>query len=49
MRQADLVLYLVDASHSLAPEDGAALAELAGQPGLVVINKIDLAPELVRG
>ena len=44
LRQADLVLYLVDGSAPAAPEDGAALAELAGQPGLVVINKIDLAP-----
>ena len=46
LQQADLVLYLVDASHPLAPEDGAALAELAGQPGLVVINKIDLPGSL---
>jgi len=46
LQQADLVLYLVDASDPLAPEDGAALAELAGQPGLVVINKIDLARSL---
>jgi tRNA modification GTPase len=42
LQQADLVLYLVDGSVPAAPEDGAALAELAGQPGLVVINKIDL-------
>ena len=46
LQQADLVLYLVDVSHPLAPEDGAALAELAGQPGLVVINKIDLPGSL---
>jgi len=46
LRQADLVLYLVDVSAPAAPEDGAALAELAGQPGLVVINKIDLAEKL---
>jgi tRNA modification GTPase len=46
LRQADLVLYLVDASAPAAPEDGAALAELAGQPGLVVINKIDLPGSL---
>lgn len=44
LRQADLVLYLVDASAPAAPEDAAALAELAGQPGLVVLNKIDLPP-----
>jgi tRNA modification GTPase len=46
LRQADLVLYLVEGSAPNAPEDGAALAELAGQPGLVVINKIDLGPKL---
>jgi len=40
--QADMVLYLVDASAPLASEDGAALAELAGQPGLLVVNKLDL-------
>ena len=46
LRQADLVLYLVDASAPAAPEDAAALAELAGQPGLVVLNKIDLESRL---
>ena len=51
--QADLVLYLVDVSAPAAPEDGVALAELAGRRGLVVINKIDLAqcfsdPELTQ-
>jgi tRNA modification GTPase len=44
LRQADLVLYLVDASAPAAPEDRAALAEMAGQPGLLVINKMDLPP-----
>jgi tRNA modification GTPase len=42
LRQADLVLYLVDASVSATPDEGPALAELAGQPGLLVLNKIDL-------
>jgi tRNA modification GTPase len=46
LQQADLVLYLVDGSAPLAPEDQAALAELAGRQGLVVINKIDLKPQL---
>ena len=46
LQQADLVLYLVDASAPPAAEDNAALAELAGQPGLVVLNKIDLPPRL---
>jgi tRNA modification GTPase len=44
--QADLVLYLVDVSRPLAPEDAAALAEMAGQPGLLVANKIDLPQSL---
>jgi tRNA modification GTPase len=42
MRQADLVLYLIDHSDSLASEDEDALCELADRRGLVVINKIDL-------
>jgi tRNA modification GTPase len=42
LQQADLVLYLVDGSVPAAPEDAAALAKLAGQPGLLVVNKIDL-------
>jgi tRNA modification GTPase len=46
LQQADLVLYLVDASAPLAPADGAALVELAQQQGLVVVNKIDLAEGL---
>jgi tRNA modification GTPase len=46
LRQADLVLYLVDVSRPIAPEDATDLAELAGQPGLLVINKIDLTPKL---
>jgi tRNA modification GTPase len=46
LRQADLVLYLVDASAPTAPEDKAALEKLAGRRGVLVINKIDLAPSL---
>jgi tRNA modification GTPase len=46
LKQADLVLYLVDHSAPLAPEDEGALTEMAARRGLVVINKIDLAPEL---
>jgi tRNA modification GTPase len=46
LRQADLVLYLVDNSAPLASEDEAALAEFAGRRGLVVINKIDLPQQL---
>ena len=44
--QADLVLYMVDHSAPLTPEDEAALTELRGRQGLVVINKIDLPQAL---
>ena len=44
LAQADLVLYLVEAGAPAAPEDAAALADLTGRRGLLVINKIDLAP-----
>jgi tRNA modification GTPase len=46
MQQADLVLYLVDGSAPLTPEDEESLAALAGRLGLAVINKIDLPPGL---
>jgi len=46
MQQADLVLYLVDGSAPLTPEDQDSLAALAGRRGLAVINKIDLPPGL---
>jgi tRNA modification GTPase len=48
MRQADLVLYLVDGSLPLAPEDEESLAALAGRRGLLVINKIDLPQTLTE-
>jgi tRNA modification GTPase len=46
LRQADIVLYLVDHSARISSEDEVALAEMAGRQGVVVINKIDLAPEV---
>lgn len=46
LRQADLVLYLVDHSARLSPEDESALTEMAERRGLVVINKIDLAQKV---
>jgi tRNA modification GTPase len=46
LRQADLVLYLVDHSAPLASEDETALVEMSGRRGLVLINKIDLAQKL---
>ncbi len=39
---ADFVLYLVDGSEPLDPTDREMLAELAGRPGLTLINKVDL-------
>jgi tRNA modification GTPase len=49
LQQADIVLYLVDGSAPGAPEDAAALAELTGQPGLLVANKIDLPQGVADG
>ncbi|MFA5110640.1 MAG: GTPase, partial [Desulfobaccales bacterium] len=46
LQQADLVLYLVKAGSPLTAEDNAALALLSERQGLLVINKIDLAPDL---
>ncbi len=46
LAQADLVLYLLDGSQPLNPEDRQALQELAGRRGLAVINKMDLSPAL---
>jgi tRNA modification GTPase len=42
LAQADLVLYLLDGSAPLSPEDREALEELAGRRALAVINKVDL-------
>jgi len=46
LEAADLVLYLVDGSQPLTEDDQHTLGELAGRPGLAVINKIDLAQTL---
>ncbi|MGQ9688810.1 MAG: tRNA uridine-5-carboxymethylaminomethyl(34) synthesis GTPase MnmE [Desulfobaccales bacterium] len=46
LAQADLVVYLVDASQPLPQEDIQVLQELADRPGLVAINKIDLPRRL---
>ena len=42
LSQADLVLYLMDASEPWHAEDAEQLAALAEQPALLVLNKIDL-------
>lgn len=49
LAQADVVLYLVDGSQPLTPEDRRNLQELAGRTGLAVINKIDLPQALSEG
>ncbi len=46
LNRADLVLYLVDGSEPLAPEDVQVLGELADRPILAVVNKIDLPQKL---
>ncbi len=47
MREADLILFLVDASLPLSPEDIGLYESLAGLNHIVVLNKIDLADEAV--
>jgi tRNA modification GTPase len=44
--EANVILYLVDASLSLAPEDREVLRELSGRRGLALMNKIDLPQRL---
>ena len=46
LAQADLVLYLVDASDPPSPEDTRVIAELADRPVIIVVNKTDLPPQL---
>jgi len=46
LAQADLILYLVDGSEPLSPEDAQVLGELADRPALIVVNKMDLPQAL---
>ena len=46
MSQADLILYLVDASDAASPDDAQVLQDFAGRPVIIVMNKIDLPPQL---
>jgi tRNA modification GTPase len=46
LAQADLILYLIDASVPLPPEDAQILEELADRPVLIVLNKTDLPAQL---
>ncbi len=48
LTQADLVLFIVDASQPWHPEDTLRLAALAEQPALLVLNKGDLPPVLTE-
>jgi len=43
---ADLLLFLLDASEPLQPQDLALLQKLNDQPRLLVLNKADLSPAL---
>ncbi|HYB98349.1 MAG TPA: tRNA uridine-5-carboxymethylaminomethyl(34) synthesis GTPase MnmE [Candidatus Limnocylindrales bacterium] len=47
--EADIVLYVVDASRPVAPQDLAWLSQLAGRPHLLVQNKSDLPAMAGRG
>jgi tRNA modification GTPase len=49
LAQADLVIYLLDASQPWHPEDTRRLAALAEQPALLVFNKCDLPPVMTEG
>jgi tRNA modification GTPase len=46
LAQADLILFLVDGSQPLSPEDALLLKELADRPLLIIINKMDLPSRL---
>jgi tRNA modification GTPase len=46
LEAADIILYMVDGNQPLHDEDRRTLQELAGRPGLAVINKIDLPQRL---
>jgi len=48
LSQADLALYLIDASQPWEVEDAEQLAALAEQPALLVLNKIDLPPKITE-
>ncbi len=46
LEAADVILYMLDGSRPVHEEDRRTLQELAGRPGLMVINKIDLSQRL---
>ena len=44
LQDADLVLYVVDGTEGMRPEDREALQKCAGKPVIVLLNKADLLP-----
>ena len=44
MSEADIVLIILDATSPIHPEDEATIGSLKGRPYLLILNKIDLAP-----
>ncbi|MDR1318243.1 MAG: tRNA uridine-5-carboxymethylaminomethyl(34) synthesis GTPase MnmE, partial [Treponema sp.] len=44
LKEAELVLYVIDGAAGSGPEDSAFLAEIADKPCLIVRNKADIAP-----
>lgn len=46
MEQADLVLAVIDGSHSLEKEDKELLSSLKGRKSMVILNKYDLPQEV---
>jgi tRNA modification GTPase len=44
MAEADVVLFVLDATEPIHAEDEAAIATLATRPFLIVFNKLDVAP-----
>lgn len=46
MEQADLVLAVIDGSHSLEKEDKELLSSLQGRKSMVILNKYDLPQEV---
>ena len=44
MSEADIVLIVLDATTPIHPEDQATIGSLKGRPYLLILNKIDLAP-----
>jgi len=46
LQQADLVLFVLDANEGVSDEDGRIFKEIRGKKYIIVVNKIDLAPQV---